>query len=245
MCFTLWLLASHFKVLVPCFLCCLWKAVKSSSPSKGLSKGFPTVGNWEAVREDVGVWNQTVLGPLCRINLSLVLSISFFGLKTFQGFCLKKRKIRRAKYWPEEETSFRLDLQLLLYFSCRKVTQNIFTGGDKISQVRNVLTSRWCLFPTKFAHHKIWPGPLGEVWLLGKKNSLVPSSREYLLSRANTSRKCVTSENWSRFGFFLLSSYNLSVIGGPWLIMIEKLGNFFSFLEMDRFESQSLGVGWS
>lgn len=79
------------------------------------------------------------------INLLPLLSISFSGLKILQGFCFKKIQNGVAKYGPEkseEEILFRTSLELQFYSSCKKVTQNIFPGGDKISQVRNILTSR-------------------------------------------------------------------------------------------------------
>lgn len=92
--FTWWLLASHLNFgYLAFFFFCLWKAGKSSSsPSKCLSKGFPTAGTWEAVREDVGVWSQTDLGLACRSHLLLILSISLFGLKKTSGFFLLKEK---------------------------------------------------------------------------------------------------------------------------------------------------------
>lgn len=181
---------------------CLWKAVKfSSSPEKCLLKGFPTASNWEAVREDVGfgvkqIWDH---------HIEDILSIAYFEPFTFFFWYLKNSRLLLRKDQNRQlivdlkyqrEAWVRTNLESQFYF-CRNVTKSTFIRGDKIAWVRNVLTSRWCLFPTKFAHHKIWPGPLDGVWLLGKQNSLVPFPREYVLSRTNTKEKWITLENWA------------------------------------------------
>ena len=112
------------------------------------------------------VWNHTYLGPSHRRHSTCFEHIIFW-IKN-QRFLLEKKKKRVQMEQQNADLQdqkvrpylFRTNSESQFYSSCRKVTWNIFTGGDKIAWVRKVLTPNDVYSPPSLHVIKFDPGHL-------------------------------------------------------------------------------------
>lgn len=121
------------------------------------------IGKWKGKMSGFGITH--IWGHRTE-DILPVLSILFFELK-IKDFCWKKKKgfkmeQQNADLQDQKVRSylFRTNSESQFYSSCRKVTWNIFTGGDKIAWVRKVLTPNDVYSPPSLHVIKFDPGHL-------------------------------------------------------------------------------------